>query len=141
MAGKSFFFEEFPSTADAMRAAVTSALSALDERDWIAPDKRYFAHLCLEEAIVNAIHHGNKGDQSLSFSLEMKDEGPDCRIIVRDRGSGFHPDKVEKPPADSFGGRGVFLMKSFMKQVTFNEATQSLEMVMPKQKQFQRTKR
>jgi len=134
MAGKSFFRKEFPSTAVAMRDAVTSALAALEERDWLAEDQRFFAHLCLEEAVVNAMNHGNRGDQNLSVSLEMLDEGEDCRVIVRDQGGGFCLNELQKPPAEAIGGRGVFLIKSFMKNVTFNKATQGLEMVLPKKK-------
>lgn len=138
--GKQFFRKQFPSTAEAMRDVVSSALLALEERGWISEDEQYFAHLCLEEAVVNAMKHGNKGDKNLRVDLEILDEAENCRIIVRDQGDGFCPNSVTPPPTEELGGRGVFLIKSFMKQVTFNRATRGLEMVLPKRKTTNDTK-
>jgi anti-anti-sigma factor len=123
-----------------MRDVVSSALHALEERDWLSKDQQYFAHLCLEEAIVNAMKHGNKGNKTLRVNLEILDESENCRIIVRDQGDGFCPTSLEPPPTEELGGRGVFLIKSFMKQVTFNQATRGLEMVLPKRKTTEETK-
>lgn len=133
MAGKPFFAQEFPSTLEAMRETVDSAVKALAERGWIGPAQRYYARLCLEEALVNAITHGNKSDVCKKVVLEMSDEESCCRIRVRDEGEGFCPDNVHKPPADALGGRGVYLIKCFMENVTFNQTEGCLEMVLPRQ--------
>ena len=127
-----FFKREFPSSLDALRDTVDDALKALETGGWIGPDQHYHTWLCLEEALVNAVVHGNRNDPRRSVSLEMIDEGDRCRILVRDEGDGFRPESIHKPAADAMTGRGVFLMKCFMKGVTFNESERCLEMVLPR---------
>jgi len=75
-----FFAREFPSTLDAMRETIASALDALEEGNWIEPDQHNYARLCLEEALVNAIIHGNKADRKRKVCVEMVDEGESCPV-------------------------------------------------------------
>lgn len=80
--------------------------------------------LAIDEALVNAIRHGNKNDPALYATLEfhMLQEG--LKIIVADLGSGFSLDDLADPlDAENLlkrGGRGVFLMKSLMESVEFS---------------------
>lgn len=115
-----------------MRETVDEALDALRRGDWIEDDQEYCAHLCLEEALVNAVSHGNKNDPDLNVVIKMTDEGDECKIQVRDEGQGFDPEDINLPPAESLGGRGVFLIKCFMKNVTFDVKECCLQMVLPR---------
>jgi anti-sigma regulatory factor (Ser/Thr protein kinase) len=125
-----FFSREFPSSFGAMGNALKDALAALLEHDWIAPDQVFYARLCLDEAVVNAITHGNHGDARRRVRIEMLDEGDICRIRVRDEGGGFNVTKVADPSNDQFGGRGLCLIKYCMDDVRFNETDRCLEMTM-----------
>lgn len=103
----------------------------------------------LEEALVNALYHGN-----LELSSRLRDEDPtryeqlvqqrrqsspylDRRIhvqaklsresilfVIRDEGPGFDPRRLPDPtdPAnlETVSGRGVFLMRTFMDEVIYN---------------------
>ncbi len=82
--------------------------------------------LALEEALANAIKHGNAGDASKSVVVEYHIDPDQARISVQDEGSGFDPkcvpdctldENLEKP-----NGRGVMLMKTYMTDVSYNKA-------------------
>jgi serine/threonine-protein kinase RsbW len=75
------------------------------------------------EAGTNAIQHGNvfADDKSVTFDFTVHPDG----IIVRvdDFGQGFDPGKVANPTDESHllnpHGRGLYLMRSLMDEVTF----------------------
>jgi serine/threonine-protein kinase RsbW len=86
-------------------------------------DKEIFGiRLSLEEAFVNAIKHGNRMDQSKKIRLRFN-VGPDrFEIAITDEGNGYDPTAVPDPLADENlerpNGRGLFLMKHYMTEVT-----------------------
>lgn len=82
--------------------------------------------LALEEALANAIRHGNSNDPQKSVTVEYSIDPHQACISVQDEGSGFDPTSVpdctldenlEKP-----NGRGVMLMRTYMNEVAFNRA-------------------
>jgi len=60
--GEPFFKEEFTSSFDAMTEVLDRAVEAIKARGWVGPGQEARTRLCLEEALVNAVRHGNKGD-------------------------------------------------------------------------------
>lgn len=108
--------------------------------------------MALDEAIVNAMQHGNLEvesslrdgdveDQYYELIRQRKDKTPYCHRRVRieaefsdqhicvqisDDGSGFDPLSVPDPTTEEnlhrSSGRGLFLIKSFMDQVAYNKA-------------------
>ena len=86
-------------------------------------DEVFSIHLSLEEAIVNAVKHGNDGDIEKTVTVEYSVTPQKADVIVTDEGSGFDPDKLKDP---RFGenlyksdGRGVLLIKSYMDFVEY----------------------
>lgn len=126
---KRFFVKEFPSTTPAVAEALTEALSSLTAAGWISAEKTFSIRLCLEEALVNAVMHGNQNCPECLVRVEMFDEGEQCRITVQDEGEGFDVETLEMPDCTQLGGRGVCLIKEFMDDVRFNGSNNSLEMV------------
>jgi CheY-like chemotaxis protein/anti-sigma regulatory factor (Ser/Thr protein kinase) len=115
-----------------------------DDRD------RVRVGVALDEALVNALYHGNlelssqlrDSDQKRYRDLiaERQKSSPyqqrrihveanlsskEFAISIRDEGPGFDPSSLPDPtdPAniESLGGRGVMLMRTFMDEVKFNE--------------------
>jgi serine/threonine-protein kinase RsbW len=81
--------------------------------------------LALEEALVNAIKHGNQYDSrkkvQISYSIL-----PDRFIIrITDEGDGFNPADVPDPTAvenlERPCGRGLMLMRHYMTEVNYSE--------------------
>lgn len=123
-----FFKRRFPSTFEDMSSVLRSALAALTERDLIAPGEEFYARLCLEEALVNAIQHGNHGDRARHVSLEMSEEDDTCCISVCDEGNGFCTEDISIPDCSRKGGRGLCLIKHFMDHVAFDRSRNCFEM-------------
>ena len=91
-----------------------------------SPDAVFAIKLALEEAITNAIRHGNGGDSSKQVTLRYAVSPEKCAIIIRDQGRGFNPDtvpdctNVERLPLPS--GRGIMLMRTYMDEVVYRDA-------------------
>jgi len=80
--------------------------------------------LALEEALVNAIKHGNQmdPDKRVRGSYRVTPERFDVRIV--DEGPGFNPEDVPDPTLpeniEKGCGRGVFLIRGFMTEVKYH---------------------
>ena len=125
-----FFKETFSSSLDMMGEAIERALTALLDSDWIDEEQVFHARLCLEEALVNAIVHGNRSDPERVVRLEIWDEGESCRICVIDEGGGFSVDDVHLPDCHKMHGRGICLIRYCMDDVTYKANENCLEMTM-----------
>ena len=81
--------------------------------------------LSVEEAIVNAVKHGNRQDVAKTVHIRFQANASQFMIEIRDEGKGFDPEAVPDPLApdnlERPGGRGVFLMRHYMSWVQFND--------------------
>jgi serine/threonine-protein kinase RsbW len=79
--------------------------------------------LALEEALVNAIKHGNQMDQSKQVHVRYRIGENSFAIEIRDEGPGFDPDDVPDPTApenlERPCGRGLLLMRHYMTECEF----------------------
>lgn len=123
-----FFAEEFPSDFQAMSQVLGRAVDALVENGWVMAQDAARARLCLEEAMVNAIRHGNQCDCSRMVRLVMLEDGDLCVVRVYDEGSGFRPENVKLPSADAPGGRGICLIRHYADYITYNNEEACLEL-------------
>jgi len=82
--------------------------------------------LSLEEALTNAVKHGNNNDASKRLVVRYSVNPRRVIIMVRDEGHGFAPTRVPDPTADENlecpSGRGIMLMHAYMTRVHFNKA-------------------
>ena len=107
--------------------------------------------MAIDEAVVNAMHHGNlevsahlrDGDDAEYYRQirERRQQTPYCDrkvhvqaefsdqhvcIQISDEGRGFDPagipDPTDEENIQKVGGRGLFLIRSFMNQVVHNQA-------------------
>jgi CheY-like chemotaxis protein/anti-sigma regulatory factor (Ser/Thr protein kinase) len=114
--------------------------------------------IALEEALRNAIFHGNleltseqrEGDPTIYQQLidERTSKAPyagrclavaidvtsnEGRFVIRDQGPGFDPAKLPDPTdpenIEKVSGRGLLLMRTFMDEVTFNETGNEVTMI------------
>jgi serine/threonine-protein kinase RsbW len=88
--------------------------------------------LALEEALVNAIKHGNQMDRGKQISIwyHVTAERFDVRIV--DEGKGFDPQEVPDPMdpenLERPCGRGLLLMRHYMTEVTYHPPGNRLSM-------------
>jgi CheY-like chemotaxis protein/anti-sigma regulatory factor (Ser/Thr protein kinase) len=114
--------------------------------------------IALEEALRNAIFHGNleltseqrEGDPAIYQQLvdDRTNKAPyasrrlavaievtatEGRFIIRDQGPGFDPAKLPDPTdpenIEKVSGRGLLLMRTFMDEVTFNDTGNEVTMI------------
>jgi len=85
----------------------------------------FCAKLALEEALVNAVKHGNRMDPAKHVTIRYDVTTERFRIQVCDEGDGFDPESVPDPTApeniERPCGRGLLLMRRFMSQVEYAE--------------------
>jgi serine/threonine-protein kinase RsbW len=95
-------------------------------------DTRINIPLACDEAITNAIVHGNGSDPEKKVNIQVYVSHSRFRIRVRDQGAGFDPDAVEDPLEGENvlrpGGRGVFLMRRIMDTVEYREDGRVIEL-------------
>ena len=90
--------------------------------------------LALEEAMINAYRHGNKGDPAKRIYVRYRVTSERVEIEVRDEGGGFQPRQVPDPTQPEFidrpHGRGIMLMRAYVDRVEFNESGNTVRLVM-----------
>ena len=90
--------------------------------------------LALEEALVNAIKHGNNMDKTKKVIVTYAIDDKECRISIEDEGSGFDPKDIPDPTAEENlerpHGRGVMLIRAYMDEVSYNEKGNRITMRM-----------
>ena len=80
--------------------------------------------LALREALNNAVLHGNRLDPSKLVHVYCRCEpGKELFVVVKDQGNGFEANEIADPSSDENlereHGRGVFLMRSQMDEISF----------------------
>lgn len=89
-------------------------------------DTIFAIKLAFEEAVTNAVKHGNGNDRSKQVHLRYHVSPGRVVLMVRDEGSGFRPDRVPDPTSDENlerpSGRGLMLMQSYMTKVRYSHS-------------------
>ena len=100
-------------------------------RDWPAVEQ-FRVQLAYEEAIVNAIRHGNRNDPDKNVTVEFTCDYETVRIQIEDEGAGFDLKKVPDPRSEELlevpGGRGVLLISEIMSEVKYNSKGNQITM-------------
>jgi serine/threonine-protein kinase RsbW len=92
----------------------------------------HWTTMAVRETVMNAIVHGNQTDPSkhvfIDYSATPDDVPAVFAVSVRDQGPGFDPETVKDPltPENllSANGRGIFLIRQFMDNVSIRRAPQ-----------------
>jgi len=88
--------------------------------------------LALEEALVNAIKHGNQYDRTKQVRIAYHLLPDRFEVHIADEGAGFNPGDVPDPTAQENlaypGGRGLMLMRHYMTEVSFNTRGNAVRM-------------
>ena len=115
---------DLPSERGASRLIMEELLDQLGTHGW-SPSDIFAIHLAAEEAIVNAIVHGNKLDAGKVVHVSCLVSPSVARIEVTDEGAGFDPSSVPdcrlEERLEAPNGRGVMLMRTFMTRIEYND--------------------
>ena len=87
-------------------------------------DTSFGIKLALEEALTNAIKHGNRNDPDKHIVIRYYVDRARFIVMVRDEGDGFRWKAIPDPTSDENlerpNGRGIMLMQSYMTRIRFN---------------------
>ncbi len=115
------FLMQFPSAIENINRAEEETRQFLQH----AGLSEEFFPVCLvmREALLNAIKHGNRHDpdKTVTYSLRLDDEI--LTLEIEDEGEGFDWQSMDHtvPNADLEHGRGLFIMKRYFSDFTFNQ--------------------
>ena len=127
--------QRIPSRTQAAVKLIDALLAQLEAECWDSHEV-FGVHLAVEEALVNAITHGNKEDPEKSVRVKVQTNHDHLRIEIVDEGAGFDPAEVPDPTSPERickpHGRGLMLMHSFMTHVEYRG--RGNELVMEKQR-------
>jgi serine/threonine-protein kinase RsbW len=115
--------EEIHSGVD-MSVVIKRILSQMIRAGFSAEDL-FGMHVALEEAIVNALKHGNGSDAVKTVWVDYHVTSRRATVQIEDEGLGFDPEAIADPSLpenlELASGRGLFLIRYYMTSVCFNE--------------------
>ena len=90
-------------------------------------------NLALEEALANAINHGNRQDPKKHVRVWARIDADQAEIIVEDEGPGFDrggvPDPTQHENLEKCSGRGILLIEAYMNTVEYSNGGRRLRMI------------
>ena len=95
-------------------------------------DALHWIGMAVRESVINAIKHGNNSDARKQVIVEFTSSPAvaptELTVRVRDQGQGFDPSVLANPlePDNMLksSGRGIFLIRSFMDEVSLERPSE-----------------
>jgi len=113
-----------PSEHGAGHPIIEAVRQQLADANW-SEQEIFGIRLALEEALVNAIRHGNRLDRAKQVHVACKLSQRVLRVEITDQGEGFNPNDVpdctDPERLELPCGRGIMLMRCYMTRVEYND--------------------
>ena len=119
---------DFTSGRDVQRQVMAAVA-----RNGFDDDNTFAVRIALEEALVNAIKHGNRLDPAKKVRVQATVTPQRAEISIEDEGPGFDRAGVPDPTCDENicrpSGRGILLIESYMNDVRWDRGGRRINMV------------
>jgi len=106
------------------QSVVERIMEAVSQTGFSTRDQ-FGIRLSVDEAVTNAIKHGNRLSPDKKVRIEFRRSEVGVRIEIEDEGDGFRPQDVPDctldENLDSPTGRGLMLMREFMTRIEYSE--------------------
>jgi serine/threonine-protein kinase RsbW len=123
---------ELPSSIDWMHDVLSYLIERTAHLGIIKPSTSNI-FVALDEAIANAIKHGNKNDPNKRVYIKVEITPDEARFTITDQGDGFDLENVPNPTDPEYilrpCGRGVMLIYHIMDEVRYNTRGNQIIMV------------
>lgn len=128
--------ESIPSSPQHAVDLIGELLDQLELSQWT--NRQIFGiHLAMEEALMNAIKHGNLNDEAKTVFVEIELTEEQFQAKITDEGAGFSledvPDPTEDVNLELPSGRGVAMIKNFVDEATYNQIGNSVTLITRRQ--------
>ena len=114
--------KSLPNSLRHAQQAIEVVLERLGREGW-GGSELFGIHLALDEALDNAVRHGNEGQEGKLVHVACDLFPTRVRVQIQDEGAGFRPSQVADPRAPEYlnqpHGRGLLLMRNFLTRVEF----------------------
>ncbi len=121
-----------PSIPSELNHVEDAILPVLDNKGY-GERSRFAVKLALEEAVINAIKHGNELDDTKKVGISFYVGEDRVVITVTDEGEGFQPEEVPDPTSGdnllATSGRGLALMRASMDEIRYNDSGNEVTLV------------
>lgn len=125
------FTLQLPSKTESI-AKLELLIEEIADKYHIADDTFANMMTCLNEAVINAIIHGNKLDETKKVIINAEIEQKRIIWTVTDEGPGFDYSNLADPTApenlENLTGRGVYIIKHLADQCIFNTSGNTIEL-------------
>ncbi|MBI3794375.1 MAG: response regulator [Nitrospinae bacterium] len=129
---------ELPSNFDYINGAIHYIMEPVRLVGMCEPIQFTNMNIAIYEAIINAMNHGNHRDEKKTVKVGVNISFDKAVFTVSDQGEGFAPADVSNPTAPEnlykSSGRGIYLIKHFMDEVSFNQSGNQITMIKNRKK-------
>jgi serine/threonine-protein kinase RsbW len=123
------------STLESVNRAEKTAVD-IAAKGGFGEDAQHQIAMAVREAAVNAVLHGNAYDPLKKFVVAYEVTSDALIITITDQGQGLDPEKIPDPLSpDNLlknSGRGIFLIRAFMDEVTIRNLNPGTEIKLVK---------
>ncbi len=127
------YTRKFPSDPDNLVEVEAFVADIADEYN-VNEEIKSNLTLSVSEASSNAMVHGNKLDPKKFVDIKVTVYEDKINVIIKDEGNGFDPNSVPDPTSPENllkdSGRGIFIMKSFLKELKYNFTETGTEVIL-----------
>jgi len=113
-------------------AQLENLIENIADRYGISEDTFANMMTCLNEALINAMKHGNKMDPNKKVIINAEVEPKRIVWTITDEGEGFDythlPDPTAPENLENLTGRGIFIIKHLADQCIFNTTGNEIEL-------------
>lgn len=110
---------------------IAEVIDHLEQNSWGNKDV-FGIHMAMEEAVMNAIKHGNQRDENKCVKVFVGTTEDSFWARIEDEGNGFDPKCVPDPTLEEniekTCGRGVMLMRLYMDDVQYSPTGNVVEL-------------
>lgn len=128
--GETILQSRIPSDLALLTPLAVRLTQQLISDGWIHEEDRSRFEVCFEEAIKNAIVHGNKEDPSRWVSARLFSDNLGWGVAIEDQGTGFTEDQVPDPHHPDYPwmehGRGIHILEQTFDVVDYHDGGRTL---------------
>ena len=88
--------------------------------------------LCVSEAVINSIEHGNRNDKKKRVTIEAECYSHRILVKIKDEGNGFNIEMVDDPTSSynvkKESGRGIHIIRSLSDSLKYNTKGNSVQL-------------